>query len=206
MRRYAPGAIVVTMLGIAENVNRAVIGAGLGDVPRRALPFPGRKAHRDRYVADLADLLVDYRRTGLLPRRGDSGTAVWPLADPRLEEVEALVPRDHLDRRRKHLADQSAFVLSRRERGAHTYGPRCSLGGRLHTSLSRPARAAPNRDGDRGRRSHLRHLRRPRPCGAFPTPTPVRPRPESLSDDFLDRSRFGGHGAGSRSQLGVSSA
>lgn len=70
MRGYAPTAIVVTMLGIAENVSRAAISAGLGDSPRPAVPFPGRKAHRDRYVAELADLLLEWRRADLLRPTG----------------------------------------------------------------------------------------------------------------------------------------
>src|SRR6266702_7852017 len=55
MRQYAPKAIVVTAIGIAENVGRAAAGAGFGDLPRPALPFPGRKPHRDRFVLDLTE-------------------------------------------------------------------------------------------------------------------------------------------------------
>lgn len=70
IRHYSPSAIVVTMLGITENVGRAAISAGLSDTPRPALPFPGRKAHRDRYVTELGNLLIQYRRANLLQRTG----------------------------------------------------------------------------------------------------------------------------------------
>ena len=70
MRDYSPRAIVVTMLGITENVGRAALSAGLDGSPRTALPFPGRKAHRDRYVTELEQLLLQYRRSDLLKQTG----------------------------------------------------------------------------------------------------------------------------------------
>jgi len=66
MRQYSPNAIVITVIGIAENVGRAAINAGLDELPRPALPFPGRTEHRERYVAELGDLLLEYRRANIL--------------------------------------------------------------------------------------------------------------------------------------------
>jgi hypothetical protein len=71
MREYAPRAIVVTVIGIAENVSRAAGRAGLSDLPRPALPFPGRKAHRDRFIAELASELIEFRRVGVLTPTSD---------------------------------------------------------------------------------------------------------------------------------------
>lgn len=70
LRSHPPRTIIVAMIGIAENVARAAELAGVPDVPRSVLPFPGRKAHRERYVDELADLLTRFRHAGLLePRR-----------------------------------------------------------------------------------------------------------------------------------------
>jgi hypothetical protein len=52
------------MVGIAENVGRAASSADLDAPPSPVLPFPGNKGHRDRYVAELAELLLEYRRAG----------------------------------------------------------------------------------------------------------------------------------------------
>jgi hypothetical protein len=70
MRQYSAKAIVITVVGIAENVGRAAISAGLDELPRPALPFPGRKAHRDRYVTELGELLLQYRSANLLQQTG----------------------------------------------------------------------------------------------------------------------------------------
>jgi hypothetical protein len=63
---YSPRHVVVVMKGIESNVRRAVELAGLPHVPATALPFPGRKEHRDRYVEELAGLLKTARGRGLL--------------------------------------------------------------------------------------------------------------------------------------------
>jgi hypothetical protein len=59
---------VVVMTAIAENVARAIRESGV-DVVLHVLPFPGRKAHRDRYVAELTNLATRFEATGILFRR-----------------------------------------------------------------------------------------------------------------------------------------
>jgi hypothetical protein len=65
MRELTPRHVVVVMKGIEENVRRARDVAQL-EVPLDALPFPGRTAHRDRYVDELVTLLRGARGRGLL--------------------------------------------------------------------------------------------------------------------------------------------
>jgi hypothetical protein len=70
MRIWRPKAIVVAMVAIAENVARAAREARLEDVQEHVLPFPGRKAHRDRYVAELVNLVTGFEAAGVLLRGG----------------------------------------------------------------------------------------------------------------------------------------
>ena len=70
LRIWRPKAIVVAMVAIAENVARAAREAGLEDVQEHVLPFPGRKAHRDRYVAELVILVTGFEAAGVLLRGG----------------------------------------------------------------------------------------------------------------------------------------
>lgn len=65
IRIWRPKAIVVVMVAIAENVARAVRDGGQENGPRHVLPFPGRKAHRDRYVAELTALVAAHRAAGV---------------------------------------------------------------------------------------------------------------------------------------------
>lgn len=65
MRDVAPRHVVVVMKGIEDNVRRALDVAEL-DVAIDALPFPGRTAHRDRYVDELVEILRRARGRGLL--------------------------------------------------------------------------------------------------------------------------------------------
>jgi hypothetical protein len=66
IRIWRPKAIVVVMVAIAENVARAAREAGLEDVQEHVLPFPGRKAHRDRYVAELTSLVAGFEAAAVL--------------------------------------------------------------------------------------------------------------------------------------------
>ncbi len=68
IRIWGPKAIVVVMVAIAENVTRAIREAGLGTIHPSVLPFPGRKAHRERYVAELAALVKGFGAAGILLR------------------------------------------------------------------------------------------------------------------------------------------
>ena len=65
MREFAPRHVVAVMKGIEDNVRRALDVAEL-DVVLDALPFPGRTAHRDRYVDELVEVLRQARGHGLL--------------------------------------------------------------------------------------------------------------------------------------------
>ena len=65
IRVWRPKAIVVVMVAIAGNVARAARDGGQENVPRQVLPFPGRKAHRDRYVAELTTLVAAHRTVGV---------------------------------------------------------------------------------------------------------------------------------------------
>lgn len=66
IRIWRPKAIVVVMVAIAENVARAKREAGLQNVRWHVLPFPGPKAHRDRYVAELTALVTGFEAAGVL--------------------------------------------------------------------------------------------------------------------------------------------
>jgi hypothetical protein len=66
IRIWRPKAIVVVMVAIAENVARAAREAGLEDVQEHVLPFPGRKARCDRYVAELTALVTGFEAAGVL--------------------------------------------------------------------------------------------------------------------------------------------
>jgi len=57
VRILQPRTIIVVMVAIADNVARAAREAGQGSVPLYVLPFPGRRAHRDRYVAELTAIV-----------------------------------------------------------------------------------------------------------------------------------------------------
>jgi hypothetical protein len=65
MRDFAPRHVVAVTKSIEENVWRALDLAEL-DVAIDALPFPGRMAHRDRYVDELVEILKLARGRGLL--------------------------------------------------------------------------------------------------------------------------------------------
>jgi hypothetical protein len=65
IRVWRPRAIVAVMIAIADNVSRAVREAGQETVPQSVLPFPGRKAHRDRYVAELIALVTRWSSEGV---------------------------------------------------------------------------------------------------------------------------------------------
>jgi hypothetical protein len=66
IRIWRPKAIVVVMVAIAENVARANREAGLQNVRWHVLPFPSRKARRDRYVAELTALVTGFEAAGVL--------------------------------------------------------------------------------------------------------------------------------------------
>jgi len=68
IRDQAPDELVVVVKGIQANVRRAVALAEIEGAAVPALPFPGRQAHRDRYVDELASLLKSFRGRGLLSR------------------------------------------------------------------------------------------------------------------------------------------
>ncbi len=58
VRILQPRTIIVVMVAIADNVARAAREAGQGSVPPLyVLPFPGRRAHCDRYVAELTAIV-----------------------------------------------------------------------------------------------------------------------------------------------------
>jgi hypothetical protein len=57
IRIWRPKAIVVVKIAIEQNVASAAREADQDGTPRYALPFPGRRAHRDRYVTELTALL-----------------------------------------------------------------------------------------------------------------------------------------------------
>jgi len=65
IRIRRPKAIVVVMIAIEQNVARAAREAGQDSIPRYALPFPGRRAHRDRYVTELTALLKMFVEEGV---------------------------------------------------------------------------------------------------------------------------------------------
>jgi hypothetical protein len=65
MRDFAPRHVVAVMKGIEANVVRARDLAKL-DAGLDVLPFPGRRAHRDRYVDELVEVLRQARVRGLL--------------------------------------------------------------------------------------------------------------------------------------------
>jgi hypothetical protein len=65
IRIWRPKAIVVVMIAIEQNVARAAREAGQDSIPRYALPFPGRRAHRDRYVTELTALLKMFVEEGV---------------------------------------------------------------------------------------------------------------------------------------------
>jgi hypothetical protein len=65
MRDFAPRHVVAVMKGIEDNVRRALDLAEL-EVGLDTLPFPGRTAHRDRYVDELVEVLRQARGHGLL--------------------------------------------------------------------------------------------------------------------------------------------
>jgi hypothetical protein len=62
---FAPRHVVAVMKGIEENVGRALHLAEL-DAGLDVLPFPGRTAHRDRYVDELVEILRQARSRCLL--------------------------------------------------------------------------------------------------------------------------------------------
>jgi len=66
IRISRPKAIVVVMMAIERNVARAAREADQDGTPRYALPFPGRRAHRDRYVTELTALLKMFVEKGAL--------------------------------------------------------------------------------------------------------------------------------------------
>jgi hypothetical protein len=66
IRMWRPRAIIVVMVAIADNVARAREQAGLPSVPFHVLPFPGRKAHRDRYVAELTAIASQLAKSGVI--------------------------------------------------------------------------------------------------------------------------------------------
>jgi len=70
IRDQAPEEVVVVMKDIQTNVRRAMMLAERDGASVHALPFPGRKAHRDRYVDELVTLLGTFRVRGLLRRSG----------------------------------------------------------------------------------------------------------------------------------------
>jgi hypothetical protein len=65
LRGLAPRLVVVVVKGIRPQVDDALDRAGLGAVPCEALPFPGQW-HRADYVAELTELVRQWRRRRLL--------------------------------------------------------------------------------------------------------------------------------------------
>ena len=61
-----PKRFVFVMKAIVDDVRDALDAAGHNGVQRDDLPFPAR--HRDRYVAELADLVGDWRRRRVVAR------------------------------------------------------------------------------------------------------------------------------------------
>jgi hypothetical protein len=62
IRVWSPRAVVITMLGIEDNVRAALRVAGLSDRPVRALPFPRKDFGRyEQYVDGLASAIRGFR-------------------------------------------------------------------------------------------------------------------------------------------------
>ena len=65
LRGLTPRLVVVVVKGIRPQVDDALDRAGLAAVPCEALPFPGQW-HRADYVAELTELVRQWRRRRLL--------------------------------------------------------------------------------------------------------------------------------------------
>jgi hypothetical protein len=57
---------LIVMKDKEVNVRRAIAHAHLDAIALDALPFPGRKAHRDQYVDELSTLLKRMRGNGVI--------------------------------------------------------------------------------------------------------------------------------------------
>ena len=70
MRANPPQAVIVVMKGIEPNVRAALALADSDGLRVDSLPFPARPEHRARYVSELAAILKEHRRRGVLRAEG----------------------------------------------------------------------------------------------------------------------------------------
>lgn len=63
LRGLEPDVVIVVMRAIADDVRRALSGAGLGSVPVEVVPFP-RKKHRATYVREMSEYFRRWVATG----------------------------------------------------------------------------------------------------------------------------------------------